>query len=898
MTGSSLRARWWAALRRLAGVFHRRTDDAEMDEEMRFHLDMLAERYARGGLPRDEARRAALVQFGGREQWREAGRDELRSRVLDDLARDLRYGAGALRRHPGFAVTTILTVALGIAASVAVFTIADAVFYRRLPVPGAERIVRIYFRSARTTAYEGMLGYQATRYVAEHARTLALVTAHYSTAPLYVDIGGDHRELQGAVVSASYFSLLAVKAQLGRVFLPAEDSVPDRDAVAVISDGLWRTEFGGDPRVLGRTIGVNGRAFTIVGVMPAQFHGALPGSMPNDVWIPTMMLRLGYRWCDALDVTAHCGVGEGMARLADGHSLVDANAEIGAMSRALIDLNDPTDTLRSAIVATAAGFAPGNQQNFVALVKLLGVIAGTLLLLACANVTGLLLARGVARTREIAVRMSLGAARGRIVRQLLAESFLLAVIGGAAGVALSLAITRALMAVFRSDSEGYVRYFDLSLDARTLAFAAVTSLATVFLVGLLPAVQSSRSDPAELIKGGAIRRGHARLRSALVVAQVALSLALVTGALLLGRSFSFVTGGASFDARHVALLRLRPRLVSYAPDSAQRFLRRVVERLRAVPDVESLVLARGVGSVWESTGSIPVALPGDAPRAPDKQTLIDYHEVTPGLFATIRVPILAGRDFAEGDSSGTPRVAIVNEALARRFWPTASAVGQAVLLGGKSVRVVGVARDHQLHDAGTGPTAMAFVPFWQNDFQPQVDARVAVRVRGDPSAALSVLRRAIAAVDPNIPITEAMPMTGQVAGSYSLVDVASRVATASAVVALFLSALGLYGVIAFVVARSTRDIGIRIAVGAHPRQLAALYVRQGLTTTLLGAIIGLALALSTTRLLAHWLFGVGTFDALAFAGATAAVAVVGLVAAYLPARRAARVDPTVAMRAE
>ncbi|HKG91423.1 MAG TPA: ADOP family duplicated permease [Gemmatimonadaceae bacterium] len=819
--------------------------------------------------------------------------------VGEQLVQDVRHAVRTFRRGPGFAAAAVVTLGLGLAAVVTVVSFVDTVFLRPLPVATADRLVRVHFVHQRG-AGEGVLGFAASRYLRAQARSFDLVAAHYSTAPLYVGIGGESREVQGAVVSAEYFPMLGLTPRLGRFFLAGEDSVPDRDAVAVISHAMWSARFGGDPRVLGRRITINQRAFEIIGVAPAGFDGVLPGAAANEIWIPTAMLRLGYRWCDALSSQPPCAVTEVLARLAPGATLARARAEVAGMTPRLIALSDPTDSLRTAVAAPATGVRPADRDAFRGVAQLLAAIAATLLAVACTNVSGLLLARGIARGREIALRSALGAGRGRLVRQLLAESAVLALAGGALGVGLSCLATPLLVRLFDAGGEGYAHFSDTGPGWRVLAAAAGVLGLTVLAFGLLPALYASRADGAELVRQGAGggRGARSRLRGALVSTQVALSLALLVGAGLLLRSFSRATGWQQLDGRRVALLRLRPRLVGYEPARAQAFVRDAVARLREMPAVEAVAYARGVGLVWGSTGNRSVARPGDAPHAPGEAPRVEYHEISPGFFSALRVPLLAGREFTDRDSAGAPRVAVVNATLASRLWPEGPAVGRTIRLDSVTLQVVGVVRDYRLHTATEPAPTMAFVPFWQHSFEPQVDARLAVRVRGDPGAALPALRRAIADVDPAVPVTEAVPMVTQVGAAYASVRLGGAVLAAAATLALILSGIGLYGVVAFVVARQTREIGIRMAIGARPAQVARHFLREGLRAATIGGAAGLALALLAGRLLGTWLVGVSPADVAVLAAASGSVAAVALIASYIPSRRAARVDPVAALRSE
>ncbi len=620
------------------------------------------------------------------------------------------------------------------------------------------------------------------------------------------------------------------------------------------------------------------------------------GNTPNQLWIPLMMVHSGYRWCDALRPDCHLFYLQGS--LAPGKNTEQARAELDALLRqARIDAPWESGPL-PLVVEPAAGVRPGDQRAFRILSRLLAATAGMLLVIACANLGGLLLARGTARAKEIAMRVSLGASRARVVRQLLTESILLASGGGVLGVVLSLWTSRLLFNFYTTNSEGYQKFYDFSLDPRVLAFAAGISVFTGILFGIFPAWQASRAETADVLKAQGGGSGRARPRLILTSAQIALSLALLVGAGLAGRSASNLENQSGFDVHHVVALRLRPRLVSYTPDRAQAFAREVVRKLSSLPGVESVALTRGQGHVWGDGGDIPARLPSQSPPDPKHPATISFQEISPRFFETLRIGLVQGREFEERDLPGSPRVMIVNESLARRAWPHAAALDQVMLLDEKPYRVVGVVKDSILRSLNDGTLPMLFIPFWQNNTVPQVDARMAIRMKGDPEPALAVIKRAIAEVDPEVPVTELMPMIEQVRGQYSDVRVARAVLTSSAALALLLAALGLYGVISFTAERRTREVGIRMALGARPGEVVAMFLKQGLALLALGGIAGLVLALATTRLLGAWLYGISASDPLAFLGGVAALASTAVLASWIPARRAAHIDPMTALRSD
>jgi predicted permease len=507
----------------------------------------------------------------------------------------------------------------------------------------------------------------------------------------------------------------------------------------------------------------------------------------------------------------------------------------------------------------------------------------------------------LSRRREIALRTSLGASRWRVARQLLTENLLIAGAGGTLGVLLSLFAARALAGFFDADNEGYAyaHRYDVTLDWHVAAFAALASIVAVVIFGLMPAMRSSRVDLAETLKNGGDRAtsSRARARMVLVAAQVVLSIALLVGAGLLTRSFSRLMSGAAFDPSHVAQIRLRPRLMGYGPDSGQRYLRRAIGAIRATPGVVAAAPVRG-SLVNMMTGSATIARPGDAPIARERAPRVDYFDIGPDYFKALGVPMIAGREFTDRDDAAAPLVALVSESLAQRTWHEGKAVGRLLLLNGRQFRVVGVVRDHRVRRFGESAVPTAYVSFWQSAFEEQVDARVAIRVNGDPLRALPAIRRAAESADPRVPVTENQSMSRQMSATFVQVRLGRAVLMASAALALVLSAIGLYGVIAFLVGQRRREIGVRIAVGARPIDVVTLFVRQGLRPIWIGVAGGLVVSIAGAPLLSQWLFGIPPVDPISMVAATTAVAFAAVLASYVPARRAARTDPAAVFRCE
>ena len=808
------------------------------------------------------------------------------------IMQDFRFAARLLRKSPGFTAAAVVTLAVGIGANTAIFSFIDALFLRSIRAAAPGRLVRLY--AAKPGGSEGGFSYPEYRYLREHGVSWAALAAHYSYAPLNVGIAGNAREAQGGVVSQNFFSTLGVEPALGRFFRPEEDAVPGRDPVAVVSFDYWMRRLGGRPSALGESVRINGVDFRVIGIAPRGFTGAVVGT-PNDIWIPAMMLRVGYRWGDAL--TGDSRPLAVLGRLAPGRTLDAARAELRVLSARMAAAGRQDARVITALPAVGAE-APEQREALPAL-RLLMAVAVFLLAIACANIAGLQLVRGAVRRKEIAIRMGLGASRPRLVRQLLAEGLLIAVPGGALGVALSLGARTALLGIYSADTEGYRRVYDLTLDARVLLFSVAVSLLTAILFGLAPALEATRPGIAGGLKAAAGWEGadRRRGRDLLVAAQIALSLSLTAAAGLLARSSARIVRGQGLDASHIALLRLRPRLMNYSPAKAQAYTREVLRRLESIPGVRSVSLAKGSGLAWRQTGTLPVRRPDQSPE-PSREITAAYHEIAPGFFETTGMELRRGRDFDGRDRPGSPRVAIVSETLATRLWAGREPLGRSLVAGTQSYRVVGVFRDARLASSLESPLPFLYLPYWQEDIEPQVDSRLVVRTGGDPGALLPILRKEAAAVDPDVPVTEVMTLAGQMDGEYATLFLTSAVARGAGLAALLLAAVGLQGALAFTVARRTREIGVRMALGASSRQILSLVCRQGARLVAFGLGAGALIAVALTRSMASLLYGVTPVDPPSLFAASLLLAAVAAAAIFLPARQAARVHPMAALREE
>ncbi len=816
---------------------------------------------------------------------------------MNGFAQDLRYAVRGLRRNPGFSAVAVLILGLGTGASTTIFSLVNALYLKTLPAREPARLVEVY-QTRRPGEYFN-LSYLDYLFYRAHTRSLSGLAAHYSHAPINLATPGGSREINGSVATASYFDVLGLRPRLGRFFTAEEDRVPGRDPVAVIGYGLWQREFGGDPRVLGRVLRLNGTPFTVVGVAPQSFQGVPLGGLATEVWIPSAMFHVGYRYCDAF--APGCRVVTMIGRLAPGRTLADAREELAVEAREL-EAADPANHRGLGLFVTPArGVDPEYRREMGAVAPLLLALAALLLGATCANLAGMLLSRATVRRREIAIRTALGAGRRRLVRQLLVESVLLSLAGGAVGLILAFWAKDLVAAFYAADSEGRRAYFGLALDPLVLAATLLIGMSTGILFGLAPALHATRPIPGagfhEMTSPpGADRH---RMRDVLVVAQVAISVSLITGASLLTRSVARVYRGPGFDPSRIVLLRLRPSLVAYDPEKAQAFQREVIRRLADLPGVVSASPAQ-MPPLPGWGGDLAVWLPGNEPDHPEHALHVLDNRVGPRYFETLGVRLVEGREFDERDRRGAPEVAVVNAALAARLWPRGGAVGSTVIAEGTPLTVVGVVPDAQYRSASQPPPPFLYASYWQTpsiDTKP-IDSRTHVRVEGDPRALLPRIRQEIAAIDPDVPISEDRPLTEWLDYAFQPLRVAGAVLSTFGTLALLLAAIGLYGLLAYSVGRRTREIAIRMALGADAGRVARSVVRQAAVLASSGAALGLVSVLAPTGLLDRFLVGIPANDPIALAaGVVLLIAVAGL-ASYLPARKASRVDPAIALRAD
>lgn len=880
----------------LRNLLRRDRVERELDEEMRAMLDLLAVEKVRGGMEPAAARRAAAVELSV-ESVKVQVREARAGVSIDSLARDVRHAVRLLVRNPLFALTAALSLAIGIGADTAVFTIASALL-RFSPDAVAEpaRLVEI------GRAFDGLpFGFNPASYpdyLDIRRRTTALdhVFAHPlfpKTMSLAAQSGVE--EVVGDVVTTNYFAALGTRAAIGRVFDAGESDLPGASPIVVLSHRFWMRKFGGDPAIVGTTVRLNRYPMTVVGVAPEGFQGTT--IVDADLWVPMSMVTFVTGSTLGQLETRRAGWLVMGGRLKSGVSLAQAEADLNAIDRAL-RVEFPTLRNPPALRVQPASPVAGNGPVAAAFVVLLAALTSTVLVIACANVAGLLLARAAGRRREMALRLAIGAARARLVRQLLTETMLLFAIGAALGVGLARVMTLAMVSVL--PTLPIPVHVSVGLDWRALAFAMSLSLVAALLSGLAPALHASRTDVSTVLKDES-HGPRLRLRSAFVVAQVALSLLLVViGGLFLRTIQSARSIDAGFDARNVEVASLDLSLAGYTSTTGPVFVRDLLDRVRAVPGVQGASLAQVLPLATETLG-IGLSLPGaqPLPGQVSADVAASGNIVEPGYFAALQIPLLSGRDFTRDDAEGAPLVAIVGEAAAQRFWPRQDPIGrQLVVNGGDRVnalmQVVGVARDLQYSSFGNSGEPYVYLPFRQN-----YRDGMAIVVRTPNGRRVgNQLRSIVTGMNASLPQLTVRPLEAVLAVGLLPQRLGAAIAGGLGILGILLAAIGVYGVTAYAVAQRTREIAIRSALGAPRRVVVTLALKHAIALAGIGSLIGLALAGVAGQVLSMLLVGVSPIDPVTFLAAVVLCALVVLAACYVPVHRAVRIAAADALRAE
>jgi predicted permease len=822
---------------------------------------------------------------------------------MKTFLKDVRFGLRVLWKSKGFTAVAVLTLGLGIGVNTAIFSGVSAFVLR--PLPGTTDPARLV--SMFETSADGKGGYNDFSYpdyVDYRAQADAFdgVMAH---SLAQAALGGDREQtdvMWGQLVTGNFFDVLKVRMQLGRGFLPEEDATPNTHPVVVLGYELWRTRFGADPAIVGRIVQLNGHPFTVIGVTPEEFTGA-KWALGMKFWVPLMMKQQvsggtnnwmtarGDHWLEL------------MGRLKPATTSEQAAAAMTGVAARLGE--QYPDARRKDARVIVMDEREGRWQDMAGVVRLSSGLAlavvGLVLLVACANVANMMLARAVARRREIGIRLALGASRWRVVRQLLTESVLLSLAGGALGLLLAFWMTDAMTSFFPVIT--YQIILNVAPDSRALAFTFAVSLLTGIIFGLAPAVQSTRPDLVPVLKGESQRAGRARrlsLRNALVVAQVALSLVVLVCAALFVRSFRNAKSiDPGFTTHDAFIVSINPGLFGYTKEQGRDFYRRLGERVRAMPGVEGAGFVDQLPLGDSSNFWGPVYPAEQAPPPPGEGQHAFAETVSPGHFKALRISLLQGRDFDERDREGTrPEAVIINETLARRLWPGESAVGKRMGLGNDvadALEVVGVARDGKVRTLGEEPRNVLYVSVDQTY---RGGMSLVVNTPGEGAGVVASVREAVKELDPRMPLYNVRTIEQHLTWAFWAQNMAASLATAFGLLALLLAAVGLYGVVAYTVARRTHEIGIRVALGAQARDILRLVLGQGMALTLVGLGLGLVGALLLTRLLASLLYGVSPGDPATYILVALVLACVALIACFVPARRATKVNPMVALRYE
>src|SRR3984885_7602423 len=898
--GSVLKGRAMSFIRKatsgLRSLFRKERVNRELDEELRSYLEMAAEEKIRRGMSPREARRAVRLEHGHVDTTKELVRSAGWESLVDILWQDLRYGARGLRKNPGFTAIVVLTLALGIAANTTVLSWISATLLN--PIPGVAHTSDLVtvMRGDRTDHPTPPFSYPDLRDLSERTQTFSGILAYHDD---YISLtsAAKPERLYGALTTANYFDVLGVRPILGRTFLPEEGTPPARAAVVVIGYAVWQNHFAGDPQIVGKTIQINRHPYSVIGVAPRDFTGCAPGlraelwiplSMDRDVWGADRPSRRGIFWLNVL------------GKLRPGVTKNQAKAELNPLMREIAERfpedhqDSPNEISLDPLWRSPFGI---NVYLYKILPMLLG-LAGVLLLLACANVASLLLVRSVGRRREIAIRLGMGASRKQIIRQFLIENLLLGLLGGTAAIAITMWTSRSIVAFFPPSSLPLTH--DEHIDQRVLFVTIAVSILTAIISGVLPALRSSSLPVQSVLKEEAtsvsLTLHKSRLLSGLVVAQISLSLVLLVCAGLFTRSLQKAQqSDPGFEASHLLLASYELSPAGYTRATGVAFNRQVLDRLSALPGVESVTLA-DFSPLSFSIHSDYLQIEGYVPQ-PHERMEISRAIVGPNYFRPLHTSVISGREFTEADTQDSQLVAVVNQAFVDRYWPGESAIGKQVTDGGDRFTIVGVARNAKYRLLTYPTEPVIYFPSYQA-YSPTHDTTIHLRTTGDPRAMASSVEETIHQLNPELPLFNVNPLSVTMQLGSLFQRVAVTFAGSFGLLAMLLAAVGIYGVVAYSPRQRTREIGIRVALGAEQGGIYSLVLGQGFRLTLAGLGVGTALALAFTRLLKAQLFGVRETDAITFTSVGLLLAVVALLACHIPARRATRVDPMVALRHE
>lgn len=868
---------------RLKNIFGARRRDSEMHDQFVFHLEAEIGKNIASGMTAEEARRQALIAFGGVQQTREAVHEVTLGGWLHSWAQDVRFGVRILRKSPGFTLVAILMLAVGIGGNTAIFSVVNAVLLRPLPYPNAKRLVEIretYGKGVGTVSPPNFRDWS------EQAMSFEQLVAFTGGSKNLQDISAPER-VKFISATANLFQALGVQAARGRVFVPA-DQDPSKPPVAVISAGLWKRRFGADPRMVGTAITLDGEPYTVVGIMPDEFRFPAIGQDRTDVWLPLRLSpkeaqQRGNHWLFVLGLVKH------------GTRSEQAAADLKTVAARLAG-RYPEDQGRSTLLLPLQEASVGAVRP--ELLSLLGAI-GFVLLIACANLANLLLARAQIRRREIAVRIALGASRARVIRQLFTETLLLAISGGIAGAALAFLGVKGLVALAKNQIP---RLMETAFDLRVFLFLVLLSLLSALLFGLAPAFESARVEFTQQLKasfaGFGTRQLTMKFRNGLIVAEVALTMVLLTAAGLLMKTFYLLSNtDPGFRTDHILTLHLNVPEKKYPSQAvADHFYQPLLEKVSALPGVQSagMISMLPIQEAWSNS---TVQVEGRPPVPQGQETWAEIRAVSPGYFSTMGISLRKGRNISEDDHAGNLRVLLINEELARECFPHEDPLGKRLLFPDPWT-IVGVVSNVKQAGLDIRSLPEVYFPYLQVPELLHGSMVLVTHASVPPETMVSELRTAIRSIDPEQPIYDVETMGAVVAESISDRRLYMGLMAIFAVIALVLALTGIYGVISFLIAQRTNEFGIRLALGAHPRQLLASVLRQGLRMVAVGIVFGIAGSLAVTRVLESYLYGVKPTDSTTYIVSALVLALIAVAATYIPARKVTRVDPLIALRYE
>jgi predicted permease len=896
---------WWFTARlRLKSLLLRNRVEREMDEELRFHLENKIEEGIANGLSPKEARHAAMRAMGGLEQKKEQMRDARRIHWLTDFFDDVRYACRSLRRTSGFAAFVVLTLALGIGVTSGVFSMVDALIFRPYPVPHASGVVSLV-STTQDSSYED---FSYREYLDIRNKTKSYDGVIANAAMEAVGFSAERATLPrvkgGMMVSGNYFRVLGVEPQIGRGFREDEDQVPGRDAVVVLGPDFWKHEFASDPSVVGRTVHLNGTNFTVIGVAPETFPGLLIFGHP-DFYMPLSMARVFstnrqknfFEDREDRELTLR-------ARLKPAATLQQAQNELAVIAKNFESEYPKVNSKRGAAVHTQFDMRTREDDGNWKFGVIFLILAVSVLLIACTNVAGLLLSRARTRTREIAVRLAIGAGRFRLVRLLLTESFILASVAGLVGIAIGYGVVEWFRSfqniVFMTDLPFAIPF---QMDRRVLVASVALSAVSALLCGLVPALQSTRTDLVNGLKWADVDvPGHKRLwgRNVLVVAQISVSLMLLMASFLMVRGFQHsLLDGTGFAKEHLLMTSFDPRLVQYNAAQAQQFYKVITERMRSTPGVLSAALTQNIPLGLDGFDGVAF-VPEGFQTPPERENFSSTTDtVDEGYFETMGIPVLRGRGFLEADTSQTPRVAIVNEQFAKHYWPSEDAVGKHIRLDsrdGTPVEIVGIAQNIKYHSTAERPIDFMYMPLAQH---PVPRMTLMLRSSGDPLQLVGPLKDVVRTLDANLPMLDTRSYEEYYRNqAVEGPRIAMKLVGSMGAVGLLLTIAGLYGLVAYNASRRTREIGIRMALGAARSDVMRLVMGKGLVLVAVGTALGLVMGFAIEHLMNSMLFNAGGVDIAAYVAVVPVMFLVTMLAAFVPARKASRIAPTQALRYE